>query len=167
MVGRSPTGGFHFLCPSLSSCGRARSTSPRSISARRSMFAAWYDGIGGRRIATPVGSGGGPLSLAGLRFDAGGDATSVLARTASGDFQPSASLAACVAAEIRSGAGTILTDPSFPSLADASAGAAGVGGGGTAATAAGPAAADGVGGLAPAAADGGLGLAAPGGAESG
>ena len=60
----------------------------------------WYDGIGGRRIATAVGSGAGPLSLAGLRFDAGGEATSVLARTASGDFQPSASLAAWVAAEI-------------------------------------------------------------------
>src|SRR5450432_3280713 len=108
MVGRSATGGFHFLCPSLSSFGRTRSTSPRSISARSSMFGLWYDGGAGRRIATAVGSGAGPLSLAALRggrFEGGGGATSVLARTASGDVQPSAALAAWVAAEIRSGAG--------------------------------------------------------------
>jgi topoisomerase IA-like protein len=36
-------------------------------------------------------------------------ATIVLARTASGDVQPSASLAACVAAAIRSGAGVIFS----------------------------------------------------------
>src|SRR3954469_25928626 len=127
MVGRSPTGGFHFLCPSLSSCGRARSTSPRSISARSSMLGPWYDGIGGRRIGTATGSGAGPLSFGVFRFDAGGGATSVLARTASGDFQPSASLAAWVAAAIRSGAGTTLTDPSAAAAGDPAAAAGGLG----------------------------------------
>ena len=79
------------------------------------MLGPWYGGSGGRRIATAVGSGAGPLSFAVFRagfFDAAGGATSVLARTASGDVQPSASLAAWVAAAIRSGAGTILADAS-------------------------------------------------------
>jgi hypothetical protein len=40
-VGRSLTGGRHFLCPSLSSCGRASTTSPRSISARSSILGLW------------------------------------------------------------------------------------------------------------------------------
>jgi hypothetical protein len=40
-VGRSLTGGCHFLCPSLSSFGRARTTSPRSISAHSSILALW------------------------------------------------------------------------------------------------------------------------------
>src|SRR5436190_5144783 len=99
MVGRSATGGFHFLCPSLSSFGRARTTSPRSISARSSILGPWYGGGGGRRMATAVGSGTGPLRGGALRaafFDPGGGAggaTSVLARTASGDAQPSAWLA--------------------------------------------------------------------------
>ena len=108
--GRRP-GGFHFLCPSLSSFGRARTTSPRSISARSSIFGPWYDGSGGSRIATAVGSGAGPFAPACARPSrpgGGAGATSVLARTASGDFQPSASLAAWVAGAIRSGAGTIL-----------------------------------------------------------
>src|SRR6185369_3159708 len=106
-VGRSATGGFHFLCPSLSSFGRARTTSPRSISARSSIFGPWYGGGAGRRIATVVGNGAGPFFGAVLRafFDpaGGGGATRVLARTASGDVQPSAWLAAWVAAAIRSG----------------------------------------------------------------
>ena len=110
-VGRSATGGFHFLCPSLSNFGRARTTSPRSISARSSILGPWYGGSGGRRI----GDGHRQRQQAlGRRllpsFPGGGAATSVLARTASGDFQPSASLAACVAAAIRSGAGVIFTD---------------------------------------------------------
>ena len=62
------------------------------------------------------------------RFEAGGGATSVLARTASGDVQPSAWLAACVAAAIRSGAGTILTDASA-APAGGAAGRAWTGGG--------------------------------------
>src|SRR5579863_9461657 len=162
MVGRSPTGGFHFLCPSLSSCGRARTTSPRSISARSSMLGLWYGGGAGRRIATAVGSGARPLSFAGFRpgfFDAAGGATSVLARTASGEVQPSAALAAWVAAAIRSGAGTILTDASAAGGGLAVAAAALLG---TAAAggrpAFGPAAAGGGLAFAAAAADGWLGL---------
>ena len=38
---RSATGGFHFLCPSLSNFGRASTTSPRSISARSSILGPW------------------------------------------------------------------------------------------------------------------------------
>ena len=60
-VGRSATGGFHILWPSLSSLGRASTTSPRSISARSSMLGPWYGGSGGRRTATAAGSGAGPL----------------------------------------------------------------------------------------------------------
>src|SRR5580698_9529354 len=168
MVGRSPTGGFHFLCPSLSSLGRTRSTSPRSISARSSMLALWYEGGGGRRMATAVGSGAGPLSFGALRasrFDEGGAATSVLARTASGDVQPSAALAAWVAAAIRSGAGTILTDASAAAAGGFSAGAGGLdcaaAGGGLDCAAAG-------GGLDCAVAGAGVDFAAaPGGADSG
>src|SRR5580765_1791712 len=144
IVGRSATGGFHFLCPSLSNFGFARLTSPRSISARSSIFALWYGGSGGSLIATASGRGAGPLPT-GLRafFPGGGAATSVLARTASGDFQPSASLAAWVAGAIRSGAGVILADLSAAGVgvgaalagaAPAAAGAPGAGAGAAAAS---------------------------------
>src|SRR3954465_7698953 len=85
-VGRSATGGFHILRPSLSSFGRERTTSPRSTSARSSIFGPWYAGSGGRRTATDTGSGNRPLRDA-LRL---GGATTVLARTASGAVQPRA-----------------------------------------------------------------------------
>src|SRR5947209_6406327 len=117
-VGRSATGGFHALRPSLSSFGRERTTSPRSTSARSSILGPWYAGSGGRRTATDAGSGNRPLRGA-LRL---GGATIVLARTASGDVQPSASLAACVAAAIRSGAGVIFS-AGFESAVFASVGA--------------------------------------------
>ena len=45
----------------------------------------------------------------------------MLARTASGDVQPRAWLAACVAAAIRSGAGVILADASLPDASPAAA----------------------------------------------
>src|SRR4051812_21825304 len=113
-VGRSATGGFHFLCPSLSNFGFSSKTSPRSISARSSIFALWYDGSGGSLIATAVGSVAGcPYFSVGFRapfFAPGGGpgGGSVFASAASGDFHPSASLAAWVAGAIRSDAGTIL-----------------------------------------------------------
>src|SRR5215468_388702 len=120
-VGRSATGGFHILRPSLSSFGRARTTSPRSTTARSSILGPWYAGSGGRRTATDAGSGNRPLRGA-LRVRG---ATIVLARTASGELQPSASLAACVAAAIRSGAGVTFSAgfESFESGAFASVGA--------------------------------------------
>src|SRR5262249_21779806 len=101
-----------------SSFGRARTTSPRSTTARSSILGQWYAGSGGRRTATDAGSGNRPLRGA-LRVRG---ATIVLARTASGELQPSASLAACVAAAIRSGAGVIFS-AGFASAAFASAGA--------------------------------------------
>src|SRR5256885_8516364 len=70
-------------------------------------------GGGGKGIEPAAGKGTGPLRAGTLRAprrDEGGvgGATSVLARTASGDVQPSAWLAAWVAAEMRSGAAVIL-----------------------------------------------------------
>ena len=65
-----------------------------------------------------MGRGAGPLGEAALRADRRaeggglGGTTSVLARTASGEVQPSAWLAAWVAAAIKSGAAVTLDDVS-------------------------------------------------------
>src|SRR3954466_15246547 len=89
-------------------------------------------------MATAAGNGITPLRAGGLRpwraADGAGGATSVLARTASGDVQPSAWLAAWVAAGIRSGAGTIFADAAAAGAGGAAAGPwawawAGAGGG--------------------------------------
>src|SRR3954471_23056831 len=62
-------------------------------------------------MATTAGRGAGPLGgfrAARRDFGGSGAVTRALDRTASGDVQPSAWLAACVAGEMRSGAGVIL-----------------------------------------------------------
>jgi hypothetical protein len=79
-------------------------------------------------MATAAGKACGPLLFAALRAFPVGAAKMVLAKTASADFQPSASLAAWVAAAIRSGAGVIL--PAAAAAGCAAAGAAGATGAG-------------------------------------